>query len=52
MVILGGNFKTVTTASCTLVEDSGRTLDGLYEQSPPQKVEVPSDLGEDNEKDP
>ncbi len=51
MVILGGDFGTTTTASCTLAEDTGHISDGLHEQSPPRKAEVPSDSAEDNEKE-
>jgi integrative and conjugative element protein (TIGR02256 family) len=34
MIILGGDFGATTTPSCTLADDSGRTLEGLYEQKP------------------
>jgi integrative and conjugative element protein (TIGR02256 family) len=50
MVILGGNFQTMATTSCTLAEKTGRTLVGLYEQNSLRKVEVPSDSSEDDRK--
>jgi integrative and conjugative element protein (TIGR02256 family) len=34
MIILGGDFGATFTPSCTLAEDSGRTLNGFYEWRP------------------
>jgi len=46
MVILGGDFRTTATASCTLAEKTGRTLAGLYEQRP---AKTPNDPAENDQ---
>lgn len=51
MVILGENFRGTATTSCSLAEQAGRTLIGLYEQGPAQTAETLGDLVEDAKKD-
>jgi integrative and conjugative element protein (TIGR02256 family) len=51
MIVIGGDFETTATASCTLAEETGRTSVGVYEQRPARTAETPGDSTEDTEKD-